>query len=83
MKVIKENGVSFGVECDELDVERFNRLWPGSKLVGLRGVYFGFTDLGDLVDVDTANGGHTRWDGPELLALSGDALEFFLSMLTS
>lgn len=61
------------VRLSSKGVAMFNATWPGSRLTRERAYWWEFDTNGNLIDTDAPS----EDDGPELLALSGDAREFF------
>ena len=66
----RQVGDNFNVSVSRAEVEDFRQSWPCSGLPD-KAICFQFSANGDLVEVWPGN-----IDGPEVLALSQDALEY-------
>lgn len=82
MRVEKAGKGSYVVTAEAEDVRRFVSSWPCSRLDEEASYEFTFSDMtGDIIDLrvvrsDGTVDGAEKEDGPDLLALSEDAMQY-------
>ena len=74
---VTARGAVVRVNVSRADVEKFNRSWPCSNLPA-RPFWFEYWANGDLVDYGPSSL-YGKYDGPALLALTGDAQAYAVS----